>query len=117
MFSKCNNLKDIKPLENSNVSNGANFSYMFQAPFTVGMNNEVGKAYSSLYDFTSLKNWNLSKGTNFSGMFSRCLIDDITPLENWNVSNGTDFSGMFSYCYYKLKDRKPLEKWNSNKKF
>ena len=50
MFFKCSSLKDISPLKNWNVSNGANFNGMFLK-------------CSSLNDITPLKNWNLNENT------------------------------------------------------
>ena len=52
MFSWCESLSDIKPLQNWNVSNGNNFSGMFCG-------------CSSLSDIKPLENWNISNGNNF----------------------------------------------------
>ena len=49
MFYGCSSLLDIKPLQNWNVSNGNNFSYMFYG-------------CSSLSDINPLQNWNVSNG-------------------------------------------------------
>ena len=52
MFCGCS-LKEIKPLENWNVSNGNDFSNMFSF-------------CSNLRDIKPLENWNVSNGNNFS---------------------------------------------------
>ena len=48
MFCDCSSLVDIKPLQNWNVSNGKNFSGMFDG-------------CKSLSDIKPLQNWNISK--------------------------------------------------------
>ena len=74
LFSFCKSLSDIKPLENWNVSNGNNFSFMFA---------ECPK----LSDIKPLEKWNVSKGNNFDAMLDGCLsLSDYKPLEKWNVS-------------------------------
>ena len=96
MFSECISLKNIKELNNLDVSNGNNFSHMFYECL-------------SLTDIKPLENWNVSNGNNFSHMFYGCLsLTDIKPLENWNVSNGNNFSHMFYGCL-SLTDIKALE--------
>jgi hypothetical protein len=84
MFSNCSSLKQIKLYESCNVSNGEDFSSIFEE-------------CSSLEDIKSLKNWNVSNATNFSDMFNGCFkLSDINPLKNWNVSNKNFFSTMFT---------------------
>ena len=78
----CSSLKDIKPLEKWNVSNGTNFLGMFAD-------------CSSLDDIKSLEKWNVSNGTNFFGMFAGCSsLKDTKPLEKWNLKEN-DFKDMF----------------------
>ena len=55
MFRYCE-IKDIKSLENWNVSNGVNFEGIFFNCL-------------SLNDIKPLENWNVSNGTNFSNIF------------------------------------------------
>ena len=95
----------IKGLEKWNISNGNDFSDMFNG-------------CSSLSDIKSLEKWNVSNGNNFSCMFRQCSsLYDIKPLEKWNVSNGNNFSGMLGKCS-SLSDIKPLQNWNvSNKNY
>ena len=59
MFSRCSQLSDISGLKNWNVSNGTNFSYLFEDCL-------------SLSDISSLKNWNVSNGKDFYNIFYFC---------------------------------------------
>ena len=98
MFNGCRSLSNIKGLENWNVSNGNNFSSMFSG-------------CESLSDIKVLENWNVFNGNNFSSMFSGCeSLSDIKALEKWNVSNGNNFSSMFNGCK-SLSDIKSLQNW------
>ena len=56
MFSNCSSLSDIRALENWDVSNGNNFSYMFSGC----------KSLSNV----KIEKWDLSKCTNFTCMFT-----------------------------------------------
>ena len=56
MFYNCSSLKDIKPLENWNVSNYKYFSYMFYN-------------CSLLKDIKPLENWNSQNGINLKDIF------------------------------------------------
>ena len=59
MFSYCSSLSNINSLQNWNVSNGKDFSFMF--------------AYcSSIPTFQPIKNWKGSNATNYSGMIRNC---------------------------------------------
>ena len=99
MFGECTSLQDINALKNWNVSNGKYFSCMFYS-------------CRSLQDISALESWNVSNGIDFSCMFCSCTsLQDISALENWNVSNGTDFSYMFDYCI-SLQNISALESWN-----
>ena len=73
----------LKPLQNWNVSNGNNFSFMFSY-------------CSSLSDIKPLQNWNVSNGNNFSYMFDNCSsLSDIKPLQHWKY-----FKDMFDNNKY-----------------
>jgi len=82
MFSGCKSLSNIKGLENWNVLNGNNFSYMFSR-------------CKSLSDIKRLENWNVLNGNNFSYMFSGCeSLSDTTGsknskkyLKNFNIND------------------------------
>ena len=86
MFSWCENLTDISPLENWNTSNVESMLSMFHY-------------CENLTDISPLKNWNTSSVSNMSHMFHNCKsLTDISPLENWDTSNVTNMSEMFEYC-------------------
>ena len=90
-FFYCELLQDISALAHWDVSNGTDFSCMFNS-------------CKSLQDIRALQNWNVENGIEFSFMFAECnSLQNIHALENWDVSNGTDFSSMFANCKL-LKD-------------
>ena len=75
MFYDCFTLSDVKSLENWNVSNGNNFSYMFCN-------------CSLLSDIKSLENWKFSCIINLSCMFDGCSwlsFSDRESLKNRNL--------------------------------
>ena len=59
MFTFCGSLQDLNGLENWNVENGMDFSFMFAH-------------CKSLQDISVLQNWNVSKGEYFKSMFYNC---------------------------------------------
>ena len=83
-FSGCNNLTEIKGIENLNTENVTNMSYMFVKC----------KALTSL----NLSNFNTEKVTDMQGMFKEC--SDLTSLDlsNFNTEKVTDMRGMFWEC-------------------
>ena len=83
-FSGCNNLTEIKGIENLNTENVTNMSYMFVKC----------KALTSL----NLTSFNTEKVTNMQGMFKEC--SDLTSLDlsNFNTEKVTDMQGMFWEC-------------------
>ncbi len=83
-FSGCNNLTEIKGIENLNTENVTNMSYMFVKC----------KALTSL----DLSNFNTEKVTDMQGMFKEC--SDLTSLDlsNFNTEKVTDMRGMFWEC-------------------
>ena len=83
-FSGCNNLTEIKGIENLNTENVTNMSYMFVKC----------KALTSL----NLSNFNTEKVTDMEGMFKEC--SDLTSLDlsNFNTEKVTDMRGMFWEC-------------------
>ena len=65
---------DISALEKWNVSNGDDFSYMFNG-------------CSSLTNGKSLYNWKINSNKKLKGMFFECnLIHDSKLLKKWKVS-------------------------------
>ena len=98
-FDGCRNLTTLLDFKNLDVSDCADFSYMF-------------RNCESLQNLNGLQNWNVLNGTNFFAMFYKCKsLQWINELQNWNVFNGIDFSYMFSYCA-SLKDITALTNWN-----
>ena len=83
-FSGCNNLTEIKGIENLNTENVTNMSYMFVKC----------KALTSL----NLTSFNTEKVTDMQGMFKEC--SDLTSLDlsNFNTEKVTDMRGMFWEC-------------------
>ena len=79
-FSGCNNLTEIKGIENLNTENVTNMSYMFVKC----------KALTSL----DLSNFNTEKVTDMQGMFKEC--SDLTSLDlsNFNTEKVTDMRGI-----------------------
>ena len=89
MFCDCSLLKDIKPLENWNVSNCKDFSSMFEG-------------CSLLDNIKPLENWNISNCKDFSGMLRGCsTLKDINPfLEKWNLTKENNFKNIFIYNWF-----------------
>lgn len=106
LFLSCTHLTHIIGLEDVDVSNITNMSYMFDSCFVLEINN-------------NLKKWNVSNVTNMSYMFngvcknlSKTRYFDLT---GWNVGNVLTTSNMFrgsgvwyiklsGWNTYKLKD-------------
>jgi hypothetical protein len=101
-YRRCDNL--VGDLSNWDVSNGTDFSYMFNA--ATSFNSDLSNwDVSNGIDFTAmffnttsfnddLSNWDVSNGTNFSYMFNGATSFN-GDLSNWDASNGTNFSYMF----------------------
>ena len=68
-----------------NVSNGKDFSYMFA--------NHYGTNPPVVFD---LSKWDVSNGENFEGMFKNFNQSLGSSIQSWNVSNGKNFESMFS---------------------
>ena len=83
-FSGCNNLTEIKGIENLNTENVTNMSYMFVKC----------KALTSL----DLSNFNTEKVTDMQGMFKEC--SDLTSLDltSFNTAEVTKMDNMFMSC-------------------
>ena len=83
-FSGCNNLTEIKGIENLNTENVTNMSYMFVKC----------KALTSL----DLSNFNTEKVTDMQGMFKECSALTSLDLSKFNTEKVTDMQGMFWEC-------------------
>lgn len=70
--------------KNWNVSNGKDFSYMFANHY--GTNPPI---------FFDLSKWDVSNGENFEGMFKNFNQSLRSSLQSWDVSNGKNFEKMF----------------------
>ena len=101
IFSGCDLLENVKPLEKWVFAKSCNLANMFKN--------------TSLSDVKPLEKWYVLNCTNFSGMFYGCSsLSNLEGLEKWDVSNCTDFSKMFFNCS-SLSDIKALEKWDVSK--
>ena len=83
-FSGCNNLTEIKGIENLNTENVTNMSYMFVKC----------KALTSL----NLTSFNTEKVTDMQGMFKECSALTSLDLSKFNTEKVTDMRGMFWEC-------------------
>ena len=83
-FSGCNNLTEIKGIENLNTENVTNMSYMFVKC----------KALTSL----DLSNFNTEKVTDMQGMFKECSALTSLDLSKFNTEKVMDMRGMFWEC-------------------
>ena len=99
LFERCDNLIDITVLEELELTNVTDLSYLFA-------NCEALKNIQPLAD------WNVSKVENMSEMFYGCKkLENITTLSKWDVSNAKNMSYMFYSCE-KIKDFMPISNWN-----
>ena len=96
-----NKLIDISSLENLDVSNAKDLSYMFCG-------------CSKVKNFDFLKNWDVSNCKNFKGLFAGCCFSDVNFLSSWKVNKATDLSGMFCGCK-QLKNINACKNWNVEK--
>ena len=85
IFSGCDLLENVKPLEKWVFPKSCNLANMFKN--------------ISLSDVKPLEKWYVLNCTNFRGMFYGCSsLSNSEGLEKWDVSNCTDFSKMFFNC-------------------
>ena len=97
-YKKINNLIDISSLENLDVSECEDLSFMFCGCVNVK-------------NFDCLKNWDISKCKNLEGIFGYCSFSDVNFLSSWKFNNATNLCFMFGECY-ELKDIKGCKEWN-----
>ena len=96
-----------------NVSNGENFSHMFDGADFIDFESEGfkrwnvwnGKDFSYMFAnhygtnppvVFDLSKWDVSNGENFEGMFKNFNQSLGSSIQSWNVSNGKNFESMFS---------------------
>ena len=96
-----NKLIDISSLENLDVSNAKDLSYMFCG-------------CSKVKNFDFLKKWGVAKCENFEGLFTGCSFFDINFLSSWNLIQATNLKGMFCGCR-QLKNINGCKNWNVGK--
>lgn len=96
-----NKLIDISSLENLDVSNAKDLSYMFCG-------------CSKVKNFDFLKKWDVAKCENFEGLFAGCSFFDINFLSSWNLIQATNLKGMFCGCR-QLKNINGCKNWNVGK--
>lgn len=96
-----NKLIDISSLENLDVSNAKDLSYMFCG-------------CSKVKNFDFLKKWDVAKCENFEGLFTGCSFFDINFLSSWNLIQATNLKGMFCGCR-QLKNINGCKNWNVGK--
>ena len=88
MFNNCQNLTEIKGIENWDVSSVTDFGSMFNGC----------KSLTKL----DLRNWVTSSATSFQNMFSGCTNLEILRVDNFDYkekdSGGTVLNSMFENC-------------------
>ena len=85
-FAYCEDLTTSINMENIDVSDCIDFSYLFFK-------------CKSLGNISFLKDWNVFNGKNFEGIFYGCeSLMNCVDLQKWNLSNGNNFFRMFKDC-------------------
>ena len=95
--------KDFEGIEDWDVSNVEDMSYMFAHMSYDSFENRSKAKFNH-----NLNNWNVSKVKHMSFMFYYCQ-DFNQPLDKWDVSNVQDTFRMFDNC---KKFNQPLNSWN-----
>ncbi|MEI0487176.1 BspA family leucine-rich repeat surface protein [Brachyspira intermedia] len=98
--------KDFEGIEDWDVSNVEDMSYMFAHMSYDSFENRSKAKFNH-----NLNNWNVSKVKHMSFMFYYCQ-DFNQPLDKWDVSNVQDTFRMFDNC---KKFNQPLDKWDVSK--
>ena len=118
IFSGFDKVKHIIGIENWDVSNVKDMSYMFAGcdKFNCDLSNWDVSGVGDMVDMfkfcsnfnCDLSKWDVSSVKNMSGMFYDCENFN-SDLSKWNVSKVENMKDMFSYCYNFNSD---LSKWN-----
>ena len=127
LFNKCNNLKEIKGINQFNTSKVTNMRIMFQncyeleyldlSNFNTSNVTDISYMFSrcnKLKEIKGIDKFNTNKVTNMNAMFGGCNILEYLDLSNFNTSNVTDMSFMFNECI-NLKEIKGINKFNTDK--
>lgn len=79
------NVKEIRGLQNWNVSKITDFSILFTY-------------CDCLEDISGIENWDTKNATNMKNMFFGCENLTTINISNWDLSKVTDITRMFSAC-------------------
>ena len=107
---KCDNLREIKNIQNLDTSECTNMDDMFcgcRSLTSLNLNHfdtsnviSMDGMFEQCTSLISLEisNWNVSRVTNMAGMVMECSSLTSLNLNNWNVSNVTHMNNMFQCC-------------------
>ncbi|MCR5201890.1 MAG: DUF285 domain-containing protein [Lachnospiraceae bacterium] len=120
IFKDCRNLKEIKGLNNLNVSKVQNMDYMFSDCNNIKTTDLTGWQTDNLRSMENAFNWcinlkeikglenlNVSKIKNMSGLFQFCFNLENVDISNWKLNSFSDMRYMFKNCT-RLKEIKGL---------
>ena len=109
-----------QPLNNWNVSNVTDMSFMFMGndTFNHPLNNwnvsnvtDMGAMFMSASNFNqNISSWDVSNTTSIAQIFADATSFN-EPLNNWNVSNVLNFNGAFTLA---SSFNQPLDNWNTS---
>ena len=125
LFNNCNNLKEIKGLNNFITNKVTDMRSMFQSCFKIEYidlsNFDTSNVSNMEYMFDEcyklkgikgINKLNTSNVTTMEGMFQLCIALKFVDLSNFDTSNVTNISYMFNKCK-KLKEIKGLDKFDT----
>ena len=123
MFQSMSRLKSIINVENMDVSDAEDFSFMFYGcPYLkeIDVSNWDVSKVTSFDHFAAhsglkrkgIEKWNVSSAINMNAMFHNCGEEEL-DLSNWDVSKVQFFCQMFENSP-NLKRVKGLEKWDTS---
>ena len=111
-------------IENWDVSNGDNLSYMFYgcgqlesidlSNWDVSKNTTFNHFFTDCYKLKSVNfdGWDTSSCEVFAAMFNNCDTLEYVDVSSFDTQNAYAFHQMFEYCY-NLKEIKGLENWDT----
>ena len=126
LFNNCNNLKEIKGLDQFKTNKVTDIKSMFQSCYQLEYidlsNFDTSSVENMEYIFDDchklkgikgLTKLNTSNVTTMEGMFQLCIGLKYVDLSNFDTSNVTNMSYMFNKCK-KLKEIKGLDQFKTN---
>ena len=126
LFNNCNNLKEIKGLDQFKTNKVTDIKSMFQSCYQLEYidlsNFDTSNVENMEYIFDDchklkgikgLTKLNTSNVTTMEGMFQLCIGLKYVDLSNFDTSNVTNMSYMFNKCK-KLKEIKGLDQFKTN---